>query len=537
MGWLERLHKENKELSRVGQFPAYQHFMFFGNKNDEESGLPEVWYANGIENIKWLDSNKERVDTVYNFPKLTDKVVIFCGMSPSIRKYWKHLVGLEDRFVIVATNSSAKYLLDRGVKLDYVIAIDGKPGAWTMDLGKKSESITGIFSAFVEPTALRQWQGKIAIVPYGVKKRDLKAKVERRWGKSLPSGGNALNSAVAIFFQCTNAKIFLFMGNELSFKKKYYADRPNPNDDVGYVYTKDIFGNKVKTLIPLFEYKIWLENMAAQLWPEYHFCNCSEGILGVEIGGDLMPCIGQKSIDVAIGDIRDAFKVEMDSHNEQYKVIYDHFYEQRFGNNSRGEGIWKYVEKYFGVTKGIDVGCGYANGVNMMRNMGYDVYGSDLADARKSWDGIGVGDFCRTEPAHKMSWEDGEFDMVVCSEVMEHIPEEMTMDTLKEIARIGSDKFLFTINLQPEKIKIAGYVQTHINLHEPDWWLEKLYEAGMEPMFYGTNEDGDDITVIAVKDAETYRNGKPFSKFGDNFPMCVIGGVPVDGLGGEEFAL
>jgi 2-polyprenyl-3-methyl-5-hydroxy-6-metoxy-1,4-benzoquinol methylase len=534
MGWLKKLVDKGNNLSRVGQFPAYQHFMFFGNKNDEESGLPEVWYKNGVENIQWLD--KQEVTTVNDLPKLEGKAIIFCGMSPSMHKYYKYLKGIDrDIFKIVATNSSTKFLLDRGIKPDYVIAIDGKPGSWTLDLGEKAKDITGIFSVCVEPNALHQWPGKIMIVPYGVKDKSLKKKIERRYGKGLPSGGNALNSAVAIFYQCTDAKIFLFMGNELSYKNRYYADRPSDNDESAYVYTTNIFGKRVKTLIPLFEYKIWLENMAAQLWPEYHFCNCSEGILGVEVGGGLLPCISQKRIDFAIEDVKEALKVK---EGEQYKVIYDHFYHEGFGNNHRGEGVWKYIDTYFDFEKGLDVGCGYANGVKLMRSSGKAVFGSDIADARDKWAKIGVEDYCKTEYAHNMSWGTDEFDMIVCSEVMEHVPEEMTDLTLKEIARVGSDKFFFTIALKPEKIKIAGYIQSHINLHPPQWWLERISNAGIEPIFFGTNEEKDNLTVFGVRDAEAYKEGrKPLSKEGDSFPMVVMGGRPVGEIRGQEYEL
>jgi hypothetical protein len=143
------------------------------------------------------------------------------------------------------------------------------------------------------------------------------------------------------------------------------------------------------------------------------------------------------------------------------------------------------------------------------------------------------------EPAYKTSFEDDEFDMVVCSEVMEHIPEELTADTLKEIYRIGSDKFIFTIALKPEKIKLAGFVQSHITLHDPNWWIDRFEDAGFTVLFCNSNEEGDDVSLYAVKDAVPYTEGtRKLSKHGEDFPMLVMGGIPVgEKVEGIEYAL
>jgi len=258
MGWLKNLIEENKSLSRMGQVPAHQHFMLFGNKNDEGCGLPEIWKVNGEDNLKWLDVNKDRIiGTVRDLPEMADKALIFVGMSPILKRTWKYLKDLDDRFVIIACNSSAKFLGDRGIIPHYVVAIDGRKGNWSLDIGKKFKDCVGIFSVCLEPEALRTWPGKIMIVPYGVKDKSLKKKIERRYGVGMASGGNSINSAVAIFALCTEAKIMLFAGMELSYKKNYYADRHSSNDDSGHIYSTDVFGNRVKTLIPLFEYKVW----------------------------------------------------------------------------------------------------------------------------------------------------------------------------------------------------------------------------------------------------------------------------------------
>jgi len=168
MGWLGKLHGQGKELSRVGLVPAYDNFMKFGNKNDEEAGLPKIWKVNGEQNIPWLDTIKDRVSSVHSIPKYEGKAIIFIGTAPSLANSWKSLKGLSDRYILVATNSSAQFLGEHGIYPHYVILLDGRPGKWTLDLGDKFKEVTAIFGPCAEPQAMKDWPGKIMIMPLGV---------------------------------------------------------------------------------------------------------------------------------------------------------------------------------------------------------------------------------------------------------------------------------------------------------------------------------------------------------------------------------
>jgi len=256
MTWLSRLENQNKQVSRFGLIPAHENFMKFGGENDKDCGLPEIWLVNGEKNIPWLDANKDRViGSVHDMPSHEGKAVVFVGLGPSINKQWEALRDLNDRFIVVATNSSAQFLIEHDIIPDYVIAIDGRPGNWTLNLGDKCKDVVGIFSACVEPESLAQWPGKIMIVPYGVDDKSLNRKIRRRFGKHVSSGGNAINNAVAVFLECTKTKIYLFAGHDLSFEDRYYADRESNNDESVYFFQTNVTGKRVRTLIPTWIYQ------------------------------------------------------------------------------------------------------------------------------------------------------------------------------------------------------------------------------------------------------------------------------------------
>lgn len=503
MGWLKDHVDEQKYIGRYTGVPAYFNLIGFGNLHDKEQGNNKVWENNCRKNLKWLDESKDKVvGSIDYMLKHEGQAIVFVGMGPSIKKSVKYLKNLDERFVIVATNSSAKYLLDRGVKPHYVIALDGKPGSWTLNLGKRAKDIIGIFSTTVENSALDEWPGKIMVVPYAIGPKSLKRKIEEKYGQSFPGGGNAINGAVLIFTYKTASTIFLFVGNELSFNNRYYADRENVHDKETKFFAKDVNGKKVRTQFPLWEYKVWLENLASMLYGEYWFCNCSEGILGVEVDGSVLPFIAQMSLPEAIEEVKYAWDCEKLPIEDRAKLLYEEAYESGIYKPVNGSFMWgKIREENIKFTKGLDVGCGTGQGIKESRDAGYDLWGADIADNKSIWEEFGISDYCFTAPAHKLPFKDNEFDFVICSEVMEHIPEHLVEGSLREMLRVGSDKFVFTICLELERVPMLGCIHTHITVHDKEWWMEKIHKCGYKNIRYDDANCAsyDHVTVRATK--------------------------------------
>lgn len=514
MGILKDLLEKNDiEGLRWAIIPAHFNLLNFSNWRDSnESDLPEVWVKNVGINLEWAKKNKDKIiGSVWDLPKHKNQAAIFIGASPILRKQWKAFREADERFVTIAVNSSAKFLINRGIKPDYVIYVDGKTSPdWSLNLGKKEEDIVLMASFCAAPEVLENWRGKVCFIPYRLKEcpKEMR-KIKRRYKKFMPAGGNAFNAAIIIMMLCTEMKIFLFAGNELSWKRRYYVHTGGTNDSGVYYFAKDIHGKKVKTNVPLYNYKVWLEHVMCLSYPNYVFFNCSEGILGVDVDGDHLPFVYQETLENAIELTKGAFGFEKLPWEEQNRLIYEDAYQQRGYHPTHSDNLWPMILDAVPFDRALDVGCGEGQGIKKARDMGKDVWGIDIADISRIWKENGIADYCMVAPAHKMPFDDNSFEFIVCSETMEHVPMDGIDDTLKEIYRVGSDKFLFTIALTHDTHARATGVGYHVTLKPKEWWFDKLEEHGFKIGYTALTEmvESKSVIIMAVKDQEPYEQG------------------------------
>jgi len=76
--------------------------------------------------------------------------------------------------------------------------------------------------------------------------------------------------------------------------------------------------------------------------------------------------------------------------------------------------------------------------------------------------------------AGNMPFKDKQFDLVFCTEMLEHVDEEITDEILSEFNRVAN-KFYVTI----ATIEDPPFY-THINIHKPWWWMEKFDALGFK---------------------------------------------------------
>lgn len=141
---------------------------------------------------------------------------------------------------------------------------------------------------------------------------------------------------------------------------------------------------------------------------------------------------------------------------------------------------WK---DYFKPRKVLEVGCGMGPRVFAMDYAGMDAYGFDISKWAientpfiKIKDKMQVWDVTRTDNNPELA--NVEYDLVVCYDVLEHIPEEKLNDALRNIFHYGSENYIFSVpflgdpNLENDA--------THQTKQPREWWENKIRESGFE---------------------------------------------------------
>lgn len=131
------------------------------------------------------------------------------------------------------------------------------------------------------------------------------------------------------------------------------------------------------------------------------------------------------------------------------------------------------------ITTVLDVGCGLGWGVRDLRAMGKKAYGIDISDGPiPIWKEWGINKYCKVASADLIPFEDNRFDLVICTDVLEHIPCEAVPGVLREMLRVGNHDFIFNACCTPALFKMPDDgSEPHICVQEPDWWIKQVENA------------------------------------------------------------
>ncbi|KKK62135.1 hypothetical protein LCGC14_3007360 [marine sediment metagenome] len=144
-------------------------------------------------------------------------------------------------------------------------------------------------------------------------------------------------------------------------------------------------------------------------------------------------------------------------------------------------GVWEdYCSSYGPDSSVIDLGCGTGRLVDRLNQAGHYAYGVDIApnsvdpDILKSWNNrFSFQPLWEKIPlvSHQL------WDVGVCTDVMEHIPEELVKDTLQCIMRACHQVF-FLIAGTLDYAGRMGEVPLHLTVKSHAWWLERFLKMG-----------------------------------------------------------
>lgn len=73
------------------------------------------------------------------------------------------------------------------------------------------------------------------------------------------------------------------------------------------------------------------------------------------------------------------------------------------------------------------------------------------------------------------------FDGVICTDVLEHIPEDELTESLREIFGFANKFVFFSVCTGPSKKTFPNGKNLHVTIHGPDWWLDFIAAVATVP--------------------------------------------------------
>lgn len=92
----------------------------------------------------------------------------------------------------------------------------------------------------------------------------------------------------------------------------------------------------------------------------------------------------------------------------------------------------------------------------------------------------------------------GQFDFVLCTDVMEHVEQQFVLETLQRIHGYARYAVLFNIALTPSKSLLPNGQNAHVTVKPGDWWCRKLLQVFPE-LEHLEHHKG--LTLVAHKQA------------------------------------
>lgn len=139
------------------------------------------------------------------------------------------------------------------------------------------------------------------------------------------------------------------------------------------------------------------------------------------------------------------------------------------------ERLGSVILKYFYPRKFLEVGCAYGFLPKFLRKKGIRAFGIDISEfavKKGNEKYIKVGDIRNLK-----DFTSQEFDMVLCSEVLEHISEKDIEKSIRELWRVSSKFLILTINLD-ENDKYLDL--SHISIFPLAYWEEKFRKLSLK---------------------------------------------------------
>jgi len=314
---------------KMGQIVDRQTYEFLGKtSSNTRDFLMKTWVSHVRANLPFVEKHGFVNDGCRGCG--SNKATIAIGAGPSLNRHTQKLkelnyynAGFEFKkqpFVFLCSNHQFKSHLKEGIIPHFVLLVDASDSEaiydqLCKDIPKRGRHSILICSINANPKIVRAWDKRGGAIQFYAPLGDwVTEEIPGIENKQIMQGGNVMNSAWVIALGCFGSRIFIAVGNDLSYtiskdvekrRADYYADGDyssnlsSERDEaarqfkwVGFDMDTNIFTGKPQirftqkaTVHSLFGYKNWLEiNIGIQdkMTGSFHYYNCSEeGILGV----------------------------------------------------------------------------------------------------------------------------------------------------------------------------------------------------------------------------------------------------------------
>jgi hypothetical protein len=253
-----------------------------------DSFIQADWIADEVDQL-WLSNYEQNKRYgLARFPRTSyakGKAVVFAGSSPAVLKQINTLKSLDQNYIIVACNAIYPRLIDEGVRVDYVFALEAHSHI-VKDFEKYPYQSTLVTSPFICPKVHEVWRGAKWVYYLGGG-RAYKAALEKDGINDIDiGGGNVISTAMVWAYKYLQARDFILIGTSFAYYDDGYYFDGRSTEKVGDleavpIKAVDMYGAVVKTTAPLCMYKTWLETWARYA-TDAHIINSTEnGTLGV----------------------------------------------------------------------------------------------------------------------------------------------------------------------------------------------------------------------------------------------------------------
>jgi len=135
-------------------------------------------------------------------------------------------------------------------------------------------------------------------------------------------------------------------------------------------------------------------------------------------------------------------------------------------NHPLFKAIARELKGYFTPKRVLDVGAAMGFMVQELAGLGVDAHGIDISEYAVGGCPEAVTSRLVCGRAEKLPWENGDFDLVVSFDMLEHLNETQYRAAIREMARVSSKNLLFSITTDDHVID-----QSHISVMPIEKWV------------------------------------------------------------------